>query len=1315
MLDIFRGDDASNADKDKDKAADNKCKMVIIAKQYFSQEEMERDHKTTIYFDRKYDDTNYTLLIKKKDPFANTVEKFDAEYAQMTPENFFMFIRNKVRGARPNSVSDAEVEHLTETLITGKKRVRDGEYALLHKYDEGIVIYFKRVNDAWKLDEDISKHLPTDNAALEPGCVYNDSAAIVEDQCAPVSETKAAMHANILKEIVNRFDEKLATTAEELRTYLADRVAHSDHLIKVLKARRTREICKYDLQQFTLGAEMIASGVTQTVPRSPHLELRDKILAQKDLNSKYADLIYFINRYTEECVDGDICDITDGAARHWRYCKETKTRLLPVFMHELALAWIEDGNDYARPFYQHARQRIIREIGAESDDGAYWVDKFSGETIGRKDFDADEGFDNGHKIVSRGIAEEDFDARYLREMRHAHATVVKYTTPETKTMYRVASAIAGFMNISLATQMEFIIKLASVTLMTRGVLPSEAEHQQSIMRRSVEKLKSRSYETIYNETIMFLTLGAVLIGIQTSVPSVTTKKTYPGCVRSFAGFPLEGDGDTSGLAYLACVARKGTTTTGVWSVLRRMSPENIMKRIKSFIDTYYLANTEVTVNIQSKREYLMEHPEEQVLDENRVEQWTTFMPPLRTVRIPRLEPVAPGFRDLLISDIKMGSSSQWSKIDVIQGKIIQFALAYQVGVQQTIDEVKGHRDGIDELFIDEFGAGSQDKSAEQPGFARQRNQHSLGKTQHEYFSNLNGDIPNAETVVRSMQTIMSDVKRLSRAFAIFCDLDDKNARAPLGGDYSEVTIYRAFISICRFNRQEILDDDLAAICGGKPDNFSNSDAISEKIRKLKDEGKVYDGAYLEKLLRASGAKNQVITQYDVGVVTQVQRLRNVMARCRDDMADQDLPIAEIMRHLDIVLDTFDYDTYRSSPDVRALRNALAKQSEHMRKDISMFISDHVTMPPAQKKSMAAFMAGISSWEEDENGGVEQSSAYYNMFAFINTYIHNLVTVFPTAIRCKVEHSATMAYATAKRNSLSKKAVDAINSSVASDYAALETFYAEPSIEHVLTAVADKCDTVRKMAEHTPYFTEIPSSDDKKREPIVSVLDKTTCKMLFEYYMLSTMHAYVELSEDEQLLNLGVGTGEYNADDLRRRAESDLPPVDPSLYMSDMKKMRSTTAQLLHQYVRIMHSHKSVIQASYTSIIDTNFKIREGEKEIITSRLESMKEQEDRDLDNIKKANKQGVWGKGLQKSLRFHVIEDYDNDREFADRMQEIEQQVRSRNQGVTDENLAQFQDDYLADMDRQVDEDEDERDMSRVRGDDADGDPYGEEDDDEY
>ena len=44
---------------------------------------------------------------------------------------------------------------------------------------------------------------------------------------------------------------------------------------------------------------------------------------------------------------------------------------------------------------------------------------------------------------------------------------------------------------------------------------------------------------------MYLTLGMYLISVQTSIPSIKTRKTAPGCVRSFSGFPLEGEGDDS--------------------------------------------------------------------------------------------------------------------------------------------------------------------------------------------------------------------------------------------------------------------------------------------------------------------------------------------------------------------------------------------------------------------------------------------------------------------------------------------------------------------------------------------------------------------------------------------------------------------------------------------------------------------------------------------------------------------------------------------------------------------------------------------------
>ena len=164
----------------------------------------------------------------------------------------------------------------------------------------------------------------------------------------------------------------------------------------------------------------------------------------------------------------------------------------------------------------------------------------------------------------------------------------------------------------------------------------------------------------------------------------------------------------------------------------------------------------------------------------------------------------------------------------------------------------------------------------------------------------------------------------------------------------------------------------------------------------------------------------------------------------------------------------------------------------------------------------------------------------------------------------------------------------------------------------------------------------------------------------------------------------------------------LPAVDPGVYTSDMRKMQTVTAKLLGQYVHIMRRHKSIMQRSYASIMDTNFKVREGEKERITRKLEKMLD-DDRELDNIMKANKQGMWGKGLQKSHLKHVADDYDADREFADSMQEIERKVdAAHGDDVTDRNREQYMSDRLEEMATEMENEAEERDLSRVRGEDG-------------
>lgn len=65
-----------------------------------------------------------------------------------------------------------------------------------------------------------------------------------------------------------------------------------------------------------------------------------------------------------------------------------------------------------------------------------------------------------------------------------------------------------------------------------------------------------SYKELYNTIMLYTTAGLFLICVQTSIPPVKTRKTYPGCVKSFEGYPFEGAGDLQSVNYLACVLYK---------------------------------------------------------------------------------------------------------------------------------------------------------------------------------------------------------------------------------------------------------------------------------------------------------------------------------------------------------------------------------------------------------------------------------------------------------------------------------------------------------------------------------------------------------------------------------------------------------------------------------------------------------------------------------------------------------------------------------------------------------------------------------------
>ena len=80
--------------------------------------------------------------------------------------------------------------------------------------------------------------------------------------------------------------------------------------------------------------------------------------------------------------------------------------------------------------------------------------------------------------------------------------------------------------------------------------------------------------------------------------------------------------------------------------------------------------------------------------------------------------------------------------------------------------------------------------------------------------------------------------------------------------------------------------------------------------------------------------------------------------------------------------------------------------------------------------------------------------------------------------------------------------------------------------------------------------------------------------------------------------------------------------------------------------------------------------------------------EERDADTILKVNKLGVWSKGLQKGLTTYVKENYDEEREFMEKMMNYEKQAQRKlkNSDYDATSNAFVLDDFIDELDRDAD-----------------------------
>ena len=1261
---------------EKDKEND-KCSSYIISKKYYSIESLMEDNDKPIYFDKEFDTTNYDLVNNK----------YKKQRDELSNEEFILYLTEELK--KTAKMDGASAEYMATTLTNQAKKVREGDYALLTMINEGTgdadgVEYYVRNNETWVLEKDIDPALfiKDDDVLcnMEYSCIFNP-AEKTEDKCESTEVSKDNIINNVLKQVLDQFDKNYDISKDELNSRINKQLDYFKKSFDRLQQIKRTQFFKYNKQQYDLGL-LIADEVKDRVV-SPYIKLRDLIMGQNDFVKRQNDIISFVSLY---CREGDpsIPNINDGEMENewWLYCVKTNTKLLPKFVYILADAFITKNSQY-----NDVLDELKRKIGKRSDDGDAWVDEHSGEVICYIDLDVSEGYKDGFVDKSRDILEKDAGEVMLEKQKDKKD---RRLSPEGELVSNIISVLSTNMGLDIEQIRDYIIKIVTELMSNTTVIEKEPAYRKREEEAAKKGKNLPSYATLFSSTLINLTLGTYLIAVQTSIPSLKTRKTAPGCVRSFSGFPFEGEGDDSGLNYLACVALKSRDPSTIpWNALAK-NEEKIATVVKSVIIRYLLPYAEIEQKIKEKTEYLLSNPETSIPDEYNLIKWTTFLPPLSRFHVKNVQTISSGFTEELQNELYTGNYRQLEKLLVIDAKIISFSLAIQETIQQLVEKKNLLLKSAGQLFMDNACCNEEGNKT---------------LTTLQYFINEDKNIEFYNTAVEQLSSLTRDIKILTDSAIMLSEINTKRVFPELTNELNEETIYYAFIKFCNFQSSIPLSEELATICVDKPDYLNKMETIQEKIEKLKRDGRTYTNQQFLRLFQIVSKNNIIklsLEKKDASCVNELQKILTMF----EEENNEDVPKA-LTQKLDGLVQNYDLSIDEDTREMRTLKDYLQITIGKMRKELIDFIKTKGRVSSIELKNITNFLTDFTKWAYDEtprNENIKISDdGLYNYITFFKNCISLLAVVFPNMIINK--QMKYLNYDDIKHWNISDNHYRDIMDMISNYYAPVEKFYGNSTINNILYEIKNKCRGIYLLSETTPILTNIKMGEKE----IYSVFDKRVVTLLYEYYFFSICVDYINLTKDPAMVTRMLITPESDESDLFSadfliEQQLRLTETEQEFIEGDVMNLKQDVAKLLVSYLSIIMRSKKTLNVSYDDITDKVFKLKEAEKYDFTDRLKDLTD-EGREIDTILKHYKLGsIYSIGLSKGIKEYDADIFDHDKEVAERVAEIQNKLRRKgmDQNEIDDEIDEMNIENEIDMDNAMD--------MNPTDDYDDGDPWGDE-----
>ena len=1259
VSDIFDVEKKNNEDKLKKAENEKHCETITIAKMYTSLEQLENDNNKLIYFDKKYDKTNYGLMEDSKG-YADKVISLPSDKLK----EHIMYDQMK-----KNNLSEIDAEYFAETLIDGAKKVMDGQYAILYKgYSENIANesdYYIRKNNKWVLDKELSDDQKiTDESSiicdLQEKCISNPTK--IDDNCESMKTAELSLQNKLLTNIISEFDTKYKLSKEQFENEIKTNFEYFMSIMPIVSKIETNFLLKYNNEKYRLGSNLQDDDGKDNII-SPFSGLLDIILTQKDFVKKQNDILKFTNKFTRPGMK-DLISNGKPESEHWLYCIKTNVPILPTFKKTLASAFIE-----SQFMYQWALEKIKSDIGQLSDDGDWWTDKYTGWPICPGDFDTEEGYDEGFKIVSRSVMEEDAGNKILSSTTEK---TIKYVTRETIMINNIVNALSVAMGINIEYQKEFIIN--SVIEIIKLNVESESDYKEQVKVAAQKGKTIISYVDFFNSYLLYSTLGMYLIAVQTSIPSVKTRKTHPGCVRSFTGYPFDGQGDYSSVAYLACITYDIRDSGEPWNVLKKTNAQKIQAKIQSFIDNTLISLPEVQRKFKEKTEYLLTTPPNEIAKEHDITKWSDFLPPLIPFKIRHLTNISQEFKKGLTSDLRSKSDNQFEKLLVIESKIIQFSLAIQERIQQI---VKKHKvllhTANNEPYLENACCDTKD------------NESTIS-----YFNSRNNEILEFNKIVENLSNILDDVRSHTESLIFYSNINTKNIYPSIANTFNEKTIYLAFIFYCKFKSLLPIPQDLLPLCTDKPDTnlIDPSDTIDRIIQKLKEDGRNYTNEQFIRLIEVISKQNIINIDLDNPVISCVAKMSLLLDAIFDENDEDDIVEESLRNLIKKAIDTFDIASETMTPQVKDLNNYLIRTNEEMVDELIDFVQKNSgsKVSNVSVKKFTNTIKNLSTWDSDSserNKNKNTNDNVYNINNFYKTFIVNFSNIFPNIILNNVnyENIKIPSYYGFSKNHSNK-----LVKNIADYFQYLKPFYGVVSLSKILTKIQNITKNLIKLLNATPCFSNIEKGD----KTFVGIIDERTSRFLFEHYLLRVLIAFIELSDRTDMIVKDIKkpvevTDLFSVDyidEVETRVDIGMSfetKMETNIRTGNLKQLKEQTAELLIAFAKILNNEKETIDVTYEEIQDRIFKLKEREKNMVTDKLKAMTGEE-RDIDTILKITKQGDYSKGLQKGLTMYDVDFYEREEEqlLRNEMENAERKIRKKNKNATDSNIDILVDEYL-------------------------------------